>query len=128
MKTLNFRTLFGGKTVGKPALVHGEVRSIQIVPTLPKKDEKNALAFIGLRPGMWVVVDERDVGILTNFYPLGINENPDPQLRIQMVDELGLNLIILFAIPTRVRQAAWKDIPEARRPEKVAADNLGYRT
>lgn len=119
--------LFGGATPGKAAEPKVK-QSLVVAATVPIPAHKQALAFYGLRRGMWVVVDDSYVGITTDFLPNGKNEDGRPLIRVVRVDELGLNLSQDDIEPSRLRQAAWEDIPEARRPTKDAAADRGYRT
>lgn len=124
MKTL--KELFGGATPGAPASVKS-AQSLIHTAVLPLPSHKQLLKEHGLRRGMWVVLDESKVGIITDLLPNGKNEDPRPLVRIAIVDELGLTIGMTEVLPRQLRQAAWKDIPEARRPEREAAAIRGYR-
>lgn len=121
------KDLFNGATPGKAAVAKSAPQTLVHVAKLPSGIDKRALALLGLRRGMWVVVDETAVAIVTDFLPNGLNEDTQPLVRVMYTDELGVNLTADAVPPARVRQAAWKDIPEARRPIKDAAANKGYR-
>lgn len=121
------KNLFNGATPGKQAQAAAVPQSLIVTAQLPRGQDRRALALMGLRRGMWIVVDEYKVAILTDFLPDGENEDTQPLVRVRYTDELGCNLNVEAVAPSRCRQAAWKDIPEARRPHEDAAANKGYR-
>lgn len=73
------------------------------------------------RNGMWVTLksDPPRTGILTVANELGI-------AAVMLTQEDGTNLLQISAPLSELRQATWREIPEARRPLADYADRLGY--
>ena len=74
-------------------------------------------AAVGLRQGMWVVVGG-SVAI--------VNGLSSEVAEVHYVNEDGETVLVDYAPLTGLRQAAFNEIPEARRPEEAVAARLGY--
>lgn len=72
-----------------------------------------------LRKGMWVVLDDDRVGILVSFLDFGTSE-------VHLVNGEGETILVVQKPTSELRQAAFTDIPESRRPALNVARQLGY--
>jgi len=125
---VSWRDLFRSK-LGVPALaMPREQQQLVVTPQLPSRRVDHLMESAGIRRGMWVV-STNHVGIALGLLPFGIaGKTDEPLVEVQFVDQLGLNLNRAFEPLVGIRQAAYEDIPEPRRPEKDLARKLGYRT
>ena len=70
-----------------------------------------------IRKGMWVMLAGR-VGIVANL------SNPDAE--VHLVDSDGITETVVIVTQSSIAQAAFDDIPAARRPTADVAQKLGY--
>lgn len=73
----------------------------------------------GIRQGMWVVAEDGQVGIVNSIERDGVAE-------FHRVGVDGLTELVLRYHVSRLVQAKYKDIPEARRPNQGLARAYGY--
>lgn len=92
-----------------------------------------AIAANRLRLGMWVRVAGR-TGILTSVDSAGfatvqiVNSDGTNAMRLSEREDGTSELVneVVVAVTINVVQAAYKDIPEPRRPARVHATDRGY--
>lgn len=80
---------------------------------------RRLLKALGVRPGMWVHVADKGVGIVTDGHY-------DGTLDVMLTDLGGFNLEKVTVMADSVVQAAYRQIPELRRPASAAAEAMGY--
>ena len=82
------------------------------------------------RPGMWVVHKDFGVGIIHTLKD-GVAEfhrvSPDTGATLPFVHPKSGEILQGWPVPTTdLRQAAWGEIPECRRPDQMVARFFGY--
>lgn len=70
-----------------------------------------------LRKGMWVRLADR-IGIIANLGADGAE--------VHLVDAEGVTETVVMIVESSIAQAAYDDIPAARRPSADVAAALGY--
>lgn len=110
------KSVFSGRNPPAPQLAPAQPDTVRV---LDRVWSPEVAALYRFRKGMWVMVPDYGVGVLTHVYD-------DATVGVMLTNDDGTNKIAVTKAAAGIRQAKLAEIPLCRRPDASTAINLGY--